>query len=185
MQINNYLRFPLTLLTICLFSSGLLSFVYKVTKPRIEANMLAEEEESLREIFPQAYTFEPVKQIDSDETSYYKVFDSKDSIIGYAFKAEKKGYSSVIVTMVGIKSNGEILNIKIISQNETPGLGSRVQEVGDGQSRPWFQEQFRGKNTNSLEDIETITGATISSAAVVDSIKEKIGVILNEIKRGQ
>ena len=88
--------------------------------------------------------------------------------------------------------------IKILSQNETPGLGSKIIEVEQDETiwsalsqekkeeaavpKPWFQEQFRGENIDSLDQIETITGATISSTGVIDSIREKAEIILEEIK---
>ena len=101
--------------------------------------------------------------------------------------------------MVGITDDGTIQGIKILSQNETPGLGSNIDEVVEDKTvwtafskeekgatpKPWFQEQFRGKSINNLDQIETITGATISSAAVIVSIKEKVEIILKEIKNAQ
>jgi len=179
MKKNNYLRFPLTLFIICFLSSSFLAVVYKITQPEIKAQMLGEIEGSLNEVVPQASSFKSVQYEDSDEIYYYEALDKKRNIMGYAFKTQKKGYSSVIETMVGIKTNGEIVNIKIISQNETPGLGTKIEEVIDGESRPWFQAQFSGREIKGLNDeIQIVTGATISSKAVIDSIKEKVREIL-------
>ena len=178
MEKNNYLRYSLTLFTICFFASALLAFVFNLTKPQIEANMLQEEESSLSEVCPQASTFKAVQYDDSDEINYYIALDENNSLVGYVFKAKGRGYASVIETMVGIDRKGEILNIKVISQKETPGLGSRVQEVKEGDARPWFQSQFSGKNVDSVDDIVTITGATVSSKAVISSIQEKAREVL-------
>lgn len=194
MQRNNYLRFGATLFIICLVAAGLLNSVYSVTKDKIKAQKEKEEKLSLRDVLPQAQNF---KFIDRAENSFYVGTDSQDKIVGYAFIAEKRGYSSDIRTMVGIDLDGTIQGIKILSQNETPGLGSKIVEVKEDKTiwsalskkstaekvpKPWFQEQFRGKNIENLEEIEAITGATISSMAVVDSIKEKAEVILNEVQ---
>ncbi|MFH1622333.1 MAG: RnfABCDGE type electron transport complex subunit G [Candidatus Omnitrophota bacterium] len=197
MQSNNYLKFGLTLLVICLVASGLLTSVYSLTKDKIEAQREDEETIGLREVLPRARDF---KFIDKAKNSYYIGTDARGNIVGYVFITQKKGYSSDIITMVGIDSNGIIQAIKILSQNETPGLGSKIVEVKEDKTKwsvpseksekrtapkPWFQEQFKGKNVDSLDQVETITGATISSTAVIDSIKEKAEIILREIKYGR
>ena len=68
-----------------------------------------------------------------------------------------------------------ITGIKVASQQETPGLGTRIEELRRGEKEPWFQSQFRGKGAEAAiklvrgggpDGIEAITGATISSRAV-------------------
>lgn len=196
MSKSNYLKYTATLAIICLAASGLLTVVYNLTRPKILYQQALEEQESLKEVIPQAQTFEPVKE--ADTVIYYKALDKEQHILGYAFKTSKKGYSSDIVTMVGINPKGEIINIKILSQNETPGLGMRVTEVIQKNTlwdilfkkvkigpvpKPWFAEQFSGKKVAALDrSIDTITGATISSRAVIDSIKIKAKEIIALIK---
>ncbi len=191
MQKNNYLKFGATLFIICLVASGLLSSVYSLTKDKIQAQKDSEEKMGLMDVLPEAKDFEFV---DRGDSSFYVGTDAQGNIIGYAFVAERRGYSSDIITMVGITDDGTIQGIKILSQNETPGLGSKIDEVEEDKTiwtafskeekgaapKPWFQEQFRGKNINNLDQIEAITGATISSTAVIDSLKEKAEIIINE-----
>jgi Na+-translocating ferredoxin:NAD+ oxidoreductase RnfG subunit len=54
-------------------------------------------------------------------------------VTGYAARGAASGYSSTIKLMVGVEPLGEgkyrILGIKVISQQETPGLGARVNDV--------------------------------------------------------
>jgi electron transport complex protein RnfG len=85
------------------------------------------------------------------------------SVVAYAFEVGKRGYSSEIRMMAGVDRSGEILGLKILSQNETPGLGTRVQEVASKnyiwngfpeahqEQKAWFTEQFEGIDTR--EDI--------------------------------
>ena len=78
----------------------------------------------------------------------------------------------------------KIINIEIVDQNETPGLGGRITES-------WFKDQFKGKiliNNNILNsfvlipenetakdnEINQITGATASSKALVDMIYKDV-----------
>ena len=64
----------------------------------------------------------------------------------------------------------------MLSQVETPGLGTKVEEVKYGEDDPWFTRQFLGKTANAVAvdkdggDIQSITGATISSRALAKSV---------------
>lgn len=166
-------RYGFTLALICIIATGLLAGVNYLTRARIIAQAQTEEDASLKEVLPEAASFEPVK-IGSD-IAYYKAYDENKAFLGVAFKAQGKGYSSVIETIVGMAKDGKITAIKIISQNETPGLGSRVAE-------PAFTNQFRQMSTQDLSKVQAITGATISSNAVKTAVEKKAQEIKTLIK---
>jgi electron transport complex protein RnfG len=74
--------------------------------------------------------------------------------------------------MVGLNPEEEVLTgMTVLSHLETPGLGARIEE-------DWFKEQFKGKSIHdkfvAKQDIDAITGATISSNAVGSIIKNTI-----------
>lgn len=168
------LRYGSILALICMVAGGLLAGANSLTKSRIIARAQEEEENSLQEVIPEAADFQPVKK--GNETIYYKAIDKDGQFIGVAFKAYGDGYSSDIETLVGMLKDGTITAIKILSQNETPGLGTRVTEKN-------FTQQFNHKNISNLDEIQAITGATISSTAVIDSVKEsaeKIKALLKD-----
>jgi electron transport complex protein RnfG len=167
------LRYGFILMLICLVASGMLATVNSLTRARIIAQAQAEEEASLKEVLPEAARFDAVK-IES-ETAYYKAYNKDDRLIGVAFKAIGKGYSSQIETVSGMLRNGTITAIKIISHNETPGLGSRVAETD-------FTRQFERRNIQDIKGVQAITGATISSKAVMDSVKNKAEEVLRLIQ---
>lgn len=167
------MRYGFILALICIVASGLLSAVNALTKARIVAQAQDEEEVALREVMPGGEEFLPVKK--GEEELYYKVNDKDGKFVGVAFKAYGDGYSSDIETMVGMRPDGTITNIKILNQNETPGLGTRVTESS-------FTGQFSNKNIQNLNEVQAITGATISSGAVIDSIKEKAKKIQKLLK---
>jgi len=158
------MRYGFILALICFVAGGLLAGVNHLTKPRIIAQANQEQEDSLKEVVPSAESFEAIKS--GQEIIYYKVYDKNKNLIGIAFKTSAKGYSSIVETLVGMKKDGEISAIKILNQNETPGLGSRVTE-------PSFTSRFTNKNVSDLDKVDAITGATISSKAVIESIKTK------------
>jgi electron transport complex protein RnfG len=155
-------RYGFVLAVICLSAAGLLAGMDSLTRDRIRAQSQAEEEGSLKDVFAEAANFEPVES--DEEIIYYKAKDASGKSIGVAFKANAQGYSSTIETMVGMYTDGAISAIKVISQNETPGIGSQVAEDG-------FTSRF--KNIRSPDTVQAITGATISSRAVIESVKKK------------
>ncbi len=198
---NNIFRFVLVLFLVNLVAASILGAVYYVTKPKIDVQEELVREEALREVMPESIgdRLEAVKE--DGEIKYWRVFKgSSSSASGYVFIAKKYGYSSVIETMVGIKTNGKITGVSILNQNETPGLGAKIVEIASTKTligaikgifskekppekelAPYFTEQFKGLDARKVDisRIDTITGATISSKAVTDSIKEKALETLN------
>jgi len=167
------IRYGLILAVICIVASGLLAGMNALTQTRIIAQAQLEEETALKEVMPFGEYFDPVKK--GEEIIYYKVRNKQGEFIGVAFKASGKGYSSVIDTLVGLSRDGRINAIKILNQNETPGLGAQV-------STPSFREQFSHKSLPELSQVQAITGATISSKAVIDSVQAKLKEIQELIK---
>lgn len=170
-------RYGFILGFICLVSSGFLAIVNAVTAPKILAQRISQEQKILSEVLPLSSQFEAVKS-DKGDVIFYKSFDKDNNLIGAAFKAEGKGYSSLIETMVGITLDGKITAIKVINQNETPGLGSRVTETD-------FTDQFKNQDPETLTGVEAITGATISSSALINSVKQKSAQVLKVLKDGK
>ena len=91
--------------------------------------------------------------------------------IGYAFLAVGKGYGGDIKILIGLEDETTIKGITIISaEKETPGLGSRIAESS-------FASKFAGLNIGDVAlkqdggQVDAITGATISSGAVVDAVR--------------
>ena len=171
---KDMLRYGAILALICIVAGGMLASVNSFTKGKILAQAQSEESSSLKEVFPGAVEFKPVNN--GQEVVYYKALDN-NKFIGVVFKASGKGYSSVIETMVGMLKSGEIISVKVLAQNETPGLGSKVAEKE-------FSGQFSGKNAKDLAGVDAISGATISSRAVINSIVDKSKEVIELIKNG-
>ena len=174
-------RYALILMLICLVSAGVLAATYKVTHPVYLEQLAQEEKKALTEILPEAVDFQEKKYKDS---SYFVGLNSQGEEIGYIIRAQASGYSSTIKMLVGIDRQGTILAVKILSQQETPGLGTKITEIRRNETEPWFTRQFKGKNFKdlTLENIEAITAATITSEAIVEGLKVKIGEVLPYLK---
>ncbi len=171
------IRYGFILGIICLLSAGLLAVVNAIAGPKILAQGLEQEQKTLSLVLPFAERFEAVKSKEN-EVIFYKGFDKDNNLIGVAFKAEAKGYSSVIETMAGITLDGKIIAIKVINQNETPGLGSKITQAD-------FIDQFKGQNSRELGGVEAITGATVSSGALIHSVKQKAAQVLKVLEDGK
>ena len=197
------LKFAFILFLVNLIAASILAATYGFTKTRIQKQQDVIKEEALKQVMPETVgdRIEPVKK--DGVVKYWKVFKGQDTIVaGYIFVSKKYGYSSVIETMIGIKKDGTITGVRVLSQNETPGLGAKIVEIISNKTlisslkevfskekyakvatSPYFTEQFRDKDMMGIElsknNIHAITGATISSRAVLDSIKSQGLELLN------
>lgn len=94
------------------------------------------------------------------------------STVGYLFIAYGKGYSSTIQTMVGVDAGGTVAGSSILLQQETPGLGANVENPSK------LIENFSGRSAQGIVlakdggNIDAITGSTITSRAVTNSVRE-------------
>lgn len=185
------LRFAATLTIVALITSGSLAWVDKITKPRILLQQEKELNTGLFTVLPGTEEGIIEQVVEDGNTIYYKGYEDKEKIgfIGYAFLALGKGYSSTIRTLVGIDTAGTILGIKILFQQETPGLGTRCEEIRSGETTPWWQMQFIGMPSNTVAvdkdngEIESITGATITSRAIAQSIAKNASDMLENIEK--
>jgi len=176
------IRLSLILLVITAISAGLLSVVNDVTKVVIQEKAIEANLVYMKEILPDADEFRVVEDpavttIDSVEEAYEAL--KSGSTVGYIVKATTKGYGGDVVVITGINSDSTVAGIRVASQSETPGLGSKITDEG-------FRSQFEGKSTsNELQlgnDIETISGATVSTKAAMDGANAAIRLFEGVLK---
>lgn len=179
---NQLIKFGLILGTICLAATLVLAVTYEITKPKIEQQMKMEIQAALKTIIPEADSFAEKKLENID---YFEA--TKDaSLVGYCIKAVGTGYSGYMRIMVGIDTAGTIKGVKVLEHQETPGLGSKINEIRRGEKDSWFLRQFIGKQGRTVavkKNIDAITGATISSRAVTDAIRDAVLEFLLKVKR--
>jgi len=116
---------------------------------------------------------------------FYTVYDAlfKDgSMAGHVAKATGQGYADKIELLLGLDANADtITGLFILAQKETPGLGNRILE------KPWrdlFVDKpsdtrlvvVKGKAGNE-DEIDAISGATISSRSVTGIVNKTIADI--------
>jgi len=181
---NQIARFGMVLGVICLLATLVLALTYQVTKPKIEEQLKKEEQAALKAISPYTDSF---REKSIDGINYFEALKG-GKLQGYCLRITANGYSGFIRLMAGIDLNGIITGVRVLEQQETPGLGARIDEVRPGENAPWFLRQFRGKDSRNLEvkkSIDAITGATISSRAVTEGITKAVVEFLSNIHKGK
>lgn len=199
---SNLARLSIILAIVTAIAAFVLAEIYTITKPKIELQKKAKIRDALQKVLPEAGDISPVARevpvkddegnilYTKQEVDFYKGYAREDTnkIISYAFKASGKGYSSVIETMVGIDTTGQIRKIEIISQQETPGLGAKCEESEPFEGDHWSTRQFQGKTIDQLKvdkdggPIVSITGATITSRTITNSIRDRMKELLPQLK---
>jgi len=183
------IKYGIILAIVGIIASASLAWINKITKPQIIAQQQKKFNQGLYKVLPGSENGVIVPVQKNSNIIAHKGFADPDTtdLIGYAFQADGNGYSSIIKTLVGIDTSGNILAIKILSQTETPGLGTKCEEIRTGETTPWFQEQFRGKQATDIAvdkddgNIDSITGATITSRAITNAIADSAQSLINKL----
>ena len=118
-------------------------------------------------------------QDDQDNESIYAGYDSEGRLVGYAIPAEGSGFQDTIRLLYGyLPKQRTVVGMEILDSRETPGLGDKIYKdaafVANFQSliiRHGIVAVKKGRKSTSNE-VDTITGATISSKAVVQIINQ-------------
>lgn len=107
-------------------------------------------------------------------------YDANGRMIGFALIAGEPGFQDMIRIMFGYDPvTGQVLGMRVLESKETPGLGDKIEKdsawvaMFEGAAAP-LQTIKPGSDTGQPHEVETITGATISSRAVIDIINHRI-----------
>ena len=168
-----------SLLVICVVVTALLGLTNSVTAPQIEKLALETQEAAKKEVLADAAKFSDEKQAEKDDVSYpyFDGLSDGGETVGYVFQTSAKGYGGDIVVMVGIKSDGTVAGVNILSISETAGLGMNAKNAD-------FLNQFLGKsgtigvmkNGSSDTEIQALTGATITSKAMASAVNQALAL---------
>ena len=162
------LKLGIFLALVAALSGGALSYVNGITAPIIEANELATEKATLLSMYPEAKEddFVSVDISNIDSSTITKVYSYGDY---YIFNMSVSGYKDGTTFLVSIDKNTNVIDKYVaLSNGDTKGLGSKVTEDA-------FKESMEGKDASG--QLDTISGATISSSAVVNGINEAASVM--------
>ena len=162
------------LFTITLIASAGVGAVNMLTEDAIaEAKALATKE-AVANVLPAFDNNEQSEQmIDDMPIKVYKAVKGND-VVGYAVESmTKNGFGGVIRLMVGFSPEGEILNVNVLEQAETPGLGTKMADEGNPllasiQNKNSWEVDFKVKKDGG--ELDALTAATISSRAYYEAV---------------
>ncbi|HMM30223.1 MAG TPA: FMN-binding protein [Clostridia bacterium] len=155
------------LFSICLVVSAALGLTNSVTAPLIEEAERAAAEAARLEVLPEASGFESVylEGLPQGVTNVYRAQNG----VGFVFMLSTKGYGGELRLICGVNAEGNITATKVLVHAETQGLGSKI-------TSGTFSGQFIGKDSE-LSDVSAISGATISSNAYINAIKDAFAAL--------
>ena len=197
---KNVFKLGFILFAISAIAACCLALTNYVTAPVIAELNLETNKVARQEVLPEATDFEAVssenlakigKEIgleNPEELIEAYVGKNGSDIVGFTVKTgPTSGYSGEILVLTGISAESKVTGITIIKHSETPGLGALVTE-------PEFREQYMG--LSALEkitvvktdpepehnEVQAITGATITSKAVTEGVNLSNLVYQNLLK---
>jgi electron transport complex protein RnfG len=162
---KKYLSNILVLVCICAVVSVILSVTNALTAPKIEANEKEKTRKALLQVMPDGVSFEPVDiSAETLPSTVREVYRAENG--GYVIKLSTTGYSTGFVIMCGIRTDGTVSGAVCLSSTETLGY-----EKTYGQS-------FLDKNKEEVEGVDTIAGATKTTAAYRSAVKDALNAAL-------
>ena len=182
------LKDAFALLMITLVAGILLGFVYSITKEPIAQQEQLTKERSCQEVFADAATFEndtddleaaaaAMKAAGYEVQTLSEILVAKDdsgSTLGYVLSlVDPEGYGGDISFMMGIRLDGTLNGISILSIGDTAGLGMNADtDAFKSQFANKKVEKFTFTKTGSTSDseIDALSGATITTTAMTNGV---------------
>jgi H+/Na+-translocating ferredoxin:NAD+ oxidoreductase subunit G len=174
------------------------TFIY--TNPMIKANKEAAIQRAIFKVLPRCDSYTILKledgklsekvagasnkeEPDKDELLIYAGYDANKELIGFAIPGSEPGFQDIIATMFGYDDTKKvIIGFEVLESKETPGLGDKIFKDADFQTNfialavdPEIVPVKKGQKQKPNE-VEAITGATISSKAVVRLLNKTMDI---------
>lgn len=166
---------------------------YALTLPRIEANKSAALALAVREVLQEPARYDTLYLVNGALVrglpeglaakgleAVYHGFDSTGATVGYAISASGNGFQDAISLIFGYDpATQQLLAMKILGHKDTPGLGDRIEKDTAftsqfGRAQAPMVAVKPGTGGDDRRNVHTITGATISSKAVIAIINTAV-----------
>lgn len=187
------------LFAITLIAGLLLGFVYELTKEPIRVQQELAVQRACQAVFAEADSFEALKYIPTEDMTeqlegtgveigtIFEARDASGNALGYVVEATStEGYGGAITLYAGITNHGRLNGISILSIAETPGLGMNAEAVLVPQFENVEATFFYYSKSGSREPdaIDAISGATITTEAIVNAVNGAIFVVTEDLMKG-
>lgn len=158
---KKHLTSVIALTAICAVVALLLALTNSITAPIIEKNQSAAANEALLVVMPEGEEFNSV------DISSYKLPETiteaySEKSGGYVFTMKTTGYSSDFIIMCGVDKDGNVTGATCLSSTETLGYEKT------------YGENLMGKNLNDIDAVDTISGATKTTGAYKNAVKDAL-----------
>jgi electron transport complex protein RnfG len=200
-------RLLLTLGTAGALAGLLIVFVYEATQPTIRAHKAEMLRLAIEEVLSAPYRYDTLyvygdaltpalpEGVDREDVDMVFVgYDENGERAGFAITGAEPGFQDVIELIFGYDpATRQVLGMKVLTSRETPGLGDRIEKDSsflagfEGVETPLVGVKA-GRATGAANEVDLITGATISSRAVVAIINhrlEKLAPLLDTYVKGE
>lgn len=173
--------------------------VYESTKPVIARNQAAARQQAILDVLPDAVTTATFRL--DDEGRFVRVpeqadipellfagYDNHNRLCGLAIEAHGMGYQDTVRVLYGYSFGKQaVIGLRVLESRETPGLGDRVETdaafvknfdaldlrlTADGVALAHEVEFVKPGEKQSAWQIDGISGATITSRAIADMLRE-------------
>ena len=156
------------LVSICVVVAALMAVTNYITAPIIDKNAKGQADAALLEVLPGAEGFEVVDISAYDlPASVLEVYRATNG--GYVVKLEVTGYAPGMVIMCGISADGAVVGTKLVASGETPSIGGTAAES--------FAPALVGKTAEDIDGVDTVAGATKTTAAYRAAIKDALNTV--------
>ncbi len=161
------------------FAILILSYAHSIADRFIVEEDVSEEmRQNLVEIYGEDATFSEFEY----EDNLFFVVREGGNVIGMAHAAVGSGYGGDMEVLVGMDDNADIVGLNVIEHSETPDLGDRVMQDD-------FKQRFVGLGYNDSieigEDIDSLTGATVSAEAMAEAAREAVDLTFSALRSGE
>ncbi len=160
---------PVIVLTaICVVVAALLGVVNVFTAPVIEAAEAQKVYDSFRNVLDGVYSdVEVPESAPNSVTAMYKVVDESGNLLGHVATVTVKGYADNISVTVGVDADGKVTKAEVTASAETHGKAGMKT----------YTDNFTGLDAAGTAEVDTFTGATISSTAIRGAILDAVNAI--------
>ena len=200
---KSMLKDAMILFLITVLAGGILGAVYQITKEPIAKQEEKAKKEAYQEVFATADSFEATEKISVEKATKYvrengfsgqsfddEIMEAKDSsgnLLGYVLTVvTSEGYGGNITFAMGISLDGTLNGISLLSISETPGLGMEAESVLVPQFKEKTVPQFEYTKSGAVSDsqIDAISGATITTNAIVNGVNSGLSLFRDVLKEG-
>lgn len=200
-EIRSMFRDAGIIVAITLIAGLVLGGVYQLTKEPIAEQKRLKKQQACQEVFAEADSFAELEGFDTGEAALVLAssdtpFASQDidevmiaqdgagNTLGFVLTVTShEGYGGDIQFTMGVTNEGVLNGISLLSISETAGLGMRADEVLKPQFAGKSAEKYEYTKTGAVADhqIDAISGATITTNAVVNGVNAGLYYFQNEL----